>query len=121
MDEEDVTLVRRPSQFLVDEPLVETGIRNGRDFGPADSPLELDNGLSENAAVEEGELPPFRFSGLIALGGGDAPKDEKPHPISLLPERGEDGRRDVKWDRHHRETRRVVDTLAVPVEHVVGF
>src|SRR5262245_4516822 len=50
MDEEDVTFVSRSRQFLLDEPLVETGIRDGRDFGASDPPLELDERLSEDRA-----------------------------------------------------------------------
>src|SRR5262249_58368072 len=121
MDEEDVTLVGRPRQFLVDEPLVETGIRNGRDFGPTDSPLELDKRLSEDRAVGEGALTAVALFGVIDLGGRDVLQDDKTHRISLLSERGEDGRRDVERDRHHREPRRAVDALAVPLEPLVGY
>jgi hypothetical protein len=55
MDEEDMTLVGRPRHFLVDKPLVEARIRNGRDFGAANPSLELDERLSEDRAV--GEVP----------------------------------------------------------------
>src|SRR6516164_9945109 len=61
MDEEDVTLVGRPRQFLVDEPLVETGVRNRRDLGAAGPPLKLDERLSEDRAVGEGKLAAVAF------------------------------------------------------------
>jgi hypothetical protein len=86
MDEEDVALVGRPRQFLVDEPLVETGIRNGRDFGAADPPLELDERLSEDRAVGEGELAAVALFGIVDLGGRDVLQDDKTHRIPLLSE-----------------------------------